>query len=256
MRKNKVPYIVAATVLILLAMVLQFIDLKITDDKITDSYIKSVFCYAVYIALTALVLNFCGYKVFEHPQKVFCFFIAMIVAVNNFPFSPFIKGEAMSVEFRFLRVLFFLLNCLFTAAFEELLFRGIVFNFFLELVSHKRRDVIKAIVYSSLVFGAAHLLNLFAGGSFLPTLLQSGYTFLVGGLCAFVFFRTKNIVFPWLVHAVYNVCGLILTSDGLGCGVSFDAITVVLTTVIGVAVGVFVLIDLLKDSERNQRKRL
>lgn len=49
---------------------------------------------------------------------------------------------------------------------------------------------------------------------------------------------------------------MILTSDGLGCGVSFDAITVVLTTVIGVAVGVFVLIDLLKDSERNQRKRL
>lgn len=246
---KKRTYIVAAAVLVVITTVLQFIDLKITNDKITDGYIKSVFCYAVYMFLTVWILNFCGYKAFCRPQKIFCFFIAMIVAVNNFPFSTFIKGESGFAEFSFSRAVFFILNCLFTAAFEELLFRGLLFNFFVETAPRNKKGVIKAVVISSLAFGAAHFLNLFAGAGFLPTLLQAGYTSLVGALCAFTLFKTRNVAFPWLVHATYNVCGLILTSNGLGCGVNFDAFTVVLTIIIGVAVGTFVLIDLLKVSD-------
>lgn len=247
--KKKIFYLFAVVLSLIVAICLQFTEISLIGDEIDDGYIKSVILYTVYIFLTASVLHYCKYNVFRRPRRVLCFFIAMLVAVNNFPFSPFIKGDSTFCNVNFNRVFWFVCNCFFTAAFEELFFRGVLFNFFVDCKSCDKRGVIKAIIFSSLIFGAAHLLNLFGGAGFLSTLLQAGYTSLIGALCAFTLFKTRNIIFPWLVHAVYNVCGLILTSNALGCGVSLDFATVVITVVLGVAVGVFVLISLIKTTE-------
>lgn len=247
--KKKIFYLFAVVLSLIVAIYLQFTEISLIGDEIDDGYIKSIILYAVYVFLTAAVLRYCNYNVFRRPRRVLCFFIAMIVAVNNFPFSPFIKGDSAFYNVNFGRTFLFVCNCFFTAAFEELFFRGVLFNFFVDCKACDKRGIIKAIIFSSLIFGAAHLLNLFGGAGFLPTLLQAGYTSLVGALCAYTLFKTRNIIFPWLVHAVYNVCGLILTSDALGSGVSLDIATLVITVVLGVAVGVYVLTSLIKTTE-------
>ncbi len=244
--KKKVIYTIVAAALIIFAVFMHFATITVTGDEVNDGYVKSVISYAVYIVLSIFVIRFCGYNVFRLPKRFACFIIALAVAVNNFPFSPFIREEVVIVNRSFERIFWFIVNCFFTAAFEELFFRGVLFNFIVDCSACDKRGIIKSIIYSSLIFGAAHLLNLFVGAGVLPTLLQAGYTSLVGALCAFTLFKTRNIVFPWLVHAVYNVCGLILTTNAIGNGVTFDLTTVVVTAVIGVAVGVFVLISLVK----------
>jgi len=192
-----------------------------------------------------------GYAVFNKPRKIYCFFVALVISINNFPFSAYFKGVSFVTQRGAAYAAVFVANCFLTAAFEELLFRGLLFNALYESSPKTVKGVLSAIIISSVIFGAAHFLNLFGGAAFLPTLAQAGYTTLIGALCAFVLFKTRNIIFPLLMHAVYNVGGLILTREGLGCGVVFDTTTIVVTVILGVLVGAFALVSVIKteDSE-------
>lgn len=75
---------------------------------------------------------------------------------------------------------------------EELLFRGLVFHFV-------ERDTGKegaAILISALLFGIWH-------GIF----VQGVYTFLIGLVLGYLYAKTRNIIWPYLVHFVNNFSG-------------------------------------------------
>ena len=75
---------------------------------------------------------------------------------------------------------------------EELLFRGLVFHFV-------ERDTGKegvAIFISALLFGIWH-------GIF----VQGVYTFLIGLVLGYLYAKTRNIIWPYLVHFVNNFSG-------------------------------------------------
>ena len=182
---------------------------------------------------------------FNKPRKIYCFLVALVISINNFPFSAYFKGVSYVTNKNAAYAAVFVASCFLTAAFEELLFRGLLFNALCESSPKTVKGVLRAIIISSVIFGAAHFLNLFGGAAFFPTLAQAGYTSLIGALCAFVLFKTHNIIFPWLMHAVYNVGGLILTREGLGNGVVFDTTTIVVTVILGVIVGVFALVSMI-----------
>ncbi|MBP5466774.1 MAG: CPBP family intramembrane metalloprotease, partial [Clostridia bacterium] len=68
-----------------------------------------------------------------------------------------------------------------------------------------------------------------------PTLLQAGYTFLTGCLFGAVYVFTGNIVFPVILHTVYDVGGLIFSEPfGIAVGDMWDAYTIIITAVLGV----------------------
>jgi hypothetical protein len=73
--------------------------------------------------------------------------------------------------------------------------------------------------------------------------LQVGYSFLIGGMCAIVLLKTGSIWYCVLLHTVYDIGGTILYVGG---GVRWDAVTVTITAVLGVAVAVFMAISLLR----------
>jgi membrane protease YdiL (CAAX protease family) len=135
--------------------------------------------------------------------------------------------------------------------FEECIFRGVIFSILASRFTKDRNGFWTTYLFSSGVFAIAHLFN---GLSF-GTILQVGYTFLTGGLFAFVLIKTKNLLCCGLVHAIYNFCGLLFETPermGLGSGVVFDLGTVLTMLIVSVCIGLFVLVSVYKYSDEER----
>lgn len=169
------------------------------------------------------------------PYLGLCVALGFLVAVNNLPWLALASGRAWVSAGGGESALFALL-CLATAAFEELLFRGFLFPLCLRRLRGSARGRIGAILLSSGVFALAHLLNLIGGAGVGATLLQVGYSFLVGCAAAVLLLITRNLAVPMLFHAVYNFGGLLVPR--LGQGVLFDGITVAVTALLGAATAI------------------
>ena len=88
-----------------------------------------------------------------------------------------------------------------------------------------------------------HLLNLFGGFSG-AVFLQVGYSFLLGGMCAFTLLCTKNIFCAAAVHAVFNFCGQFVERFGRGAWNTPGIIT--FTACLGVCVAAYVIYKFLR----------
>ena len=140
---------------------------------------------------------------------------ALIVAINNAPFIGYINGTVY-VTGDSLDIVFFVIYCSGIGTFEEITFRGIIFPLFLIKLRNNGKCLFWSVVLSSATFGLIHLINLFGGASVGGTLLQAGYSFLVGSMCAIALIITKNIVIPIALHTVYDICGLMVAKIGVG----------------------------------------
>lgn len=93
----------------------------------------------------------------------------------------------------------FYLETMFAPIYEEIIFRGLVFGLLL-----KNHSLLKAIVYSSLLFGLWHLKNIFFMEP-LELIRQMIYTGLIfGPLMAWITFKTKTIWIAAILHYVNN----------------------------------------------------
>jgi membrane protease YdiL (CAAX protease family) len=128
--------------------------------------------------------------------------------------------------------------------FEEFAFRGVLFPYILENRRKTSGSIFKATVISSAAFGAVHLFNLLSSGGVGGVLLQVGYSFLIGGMCAIVLLYTRCIWICVALHAIYDFCGFLIPT--LGTGIIWDSITVTITAVLGVFALVFMVLWLKK----------
>lgn len=184
-------------------------------------------------------------KIFSTCNNFICLLPCFLVAINNMPFIPWIKGTCTFAQVSIAKILLFVLYCTLVSTFEEFIFRGVLFPSLLSCFNKNKKGLINAMVLSSLFFGLVHILNLFSGAGVAETIIQVGYSTLIGGLCVFVFVKTYNILCSVLIHGVYNFCGLLFNSTiGLGNGVFFDTATVIITIIIGFSVGIFVIISI------------
>ena len=86
-----------------------------------------------------------------------------------------------------------LITAILTATIEELLFRNILFE---ELNSTQKNC--RAIIYSSLIFGSIHLLNINSLASIPFVLVQVLYTAFLGLILAVAYNNTNNLIIPIL----------------------------------------------------------
>ncbi len=96
------------------------------------------------------------------------------------------------------------LYCLFIGIVEEFLCRGWLLNEFLERYSRNRKEILLSILFSSLIFGVVHFLNIGDTQGFFETLVQVMNAAAGGIFLAFVYYKTKNI---WVVvasHAIWD----------------------------------------------------
>ncbi|ALN76742.1 CPBP family intramembrane metalloprotease [Staphylococcus chromogenes] len=105
-----------------------------------------------------------------------------------------------SIKFTFTILFSLIMTNFMIALFEEVLCRGLVFNNFL-----KNNNPLKAGVFSSAVFGLAHILNLTHNPDLIGVLTQVIYTFFIGMLFAAVYFYTKNLLSVILLHFILDL---------------------------------------------------
>jgi len=184
--------------------VFEFIAVAPFQKEIYNKLLQNILPLPFASLAVFLLLRRCGYKLFGRPKKLLCLLPCLLVAIDNFPFASYFAGKIELKYDQFLVFLVFAVYCLFVGVFEELLFRGIIFGVLAERFSKNKRGLIKSYVLSSVIFGGMHLLNLFTGTSVGATLLQVCYSTLTGGLFGYALLKSKNVLIPAFVHAVYN----------------------------------------------------
>lgn len=231
-------------------IVLDFVKLRYVADEFKNRMISEIVqqgCGCIAVILLLLRLDV---RLFEKPQGWLYLIPGIIIAVDNFPFYSYFQGNMRLAETEAMDFILFSGYCLAVGLFEECIFRGVIFSVLASSFSKDKKGFIKTYIVSSLIFGVAHLFNGFSAG----TMLQVGYTILTGGLFAFVLIKTKNLLCCGFVHALYNFCGLIFSTQGMGMGVVFDLGTALTMLIVSVPVGVFVLykVFIYSDAERDR----
>ena len=210
---------------------------------ILDTLVMDGLGAVVFVCMTLYM----GYRVLDPLRKpvgksLLFLLPSLAVAINNFPLIGLATGNAYVTD-PIGGVLIVVAYCLAIGMFEEFAFRGLFYLMILDGRRSSTKQIFWTTAISSAVFGLVHLVNLAIGASPGATLLQVGYSFLIGGMCAIVLLKTANIWYCVLLHFVYDLGGTILY---LGGGVRWDTVTVVITAVLGVAVAVFMVISLLR----------
>ncbi len=107
---------------------------------------------------------------------------------------------------------------------EEIYFRGIICNLWL------RKNVKKAVIISSVLFGACHLMNVMGGAGLAETLLQICFAFAYGIVFALIFISGKSIIPCILLHCFHDFCSFISASRSENENIILGAIQFVIIT--------------------------
>jgi uncharacterized protein len=99
----------------------------------------------------------------------------------------------------FSSVLFFIFFTLLVAFVEETVYRGLILNIML------KKGKLAAVLTSSLLFGITHILNALSGQDMTGTMIQIGYSLLVGLVLALLMIRNQNIIPLIMFHFLHNL---------------------------------------------------
>lgn len=254
LQKKDVGLLIVYIALIVALIVLNFIDISFTSDETANELIKNCLIRAVAGAFAIAVCYMFGYKRLLNPlvlndkkSLLWCIPCLLVVAAN-FPFSALITGAAVIEKANLMGL--FILNCLLIGVFEEFLFRGIFQKLIAERFKDKKYADLLTVATCAALFGLWHLTNLLGGAGIGATLLQVGYSFLIGAMLSATVIRTGNLWICILLHAAFDFGGFIVTT--LGSGPFQDTCFWILTAVCGVLCTVHVLVFLLKRGKQEK----
>ncbi|MCR3760670.1 CPBP family intramembrane metalloprotease [Clostridium felsineum] len=92
---------------------------------------------------------------------------------------------------------------------EEFIFRGIILNLLIDRFGKSTKGIWIAVIISSIIFGCAHISNIFAGVHLKAAFIQAMGTIAVGALIAAIYLRTRNIWVVVFLHAFMDFSSLI-----------------------------------------------
>lgn len=106
---------------------------------------------------------------------------------------------------------------------EEILFRGVILNMFLDAFPKTKGGILGAIILNGVLFGGLHMTNFFSGVDLESAAVQSITAGMLGIIFATVYARTRNIWFVIFAHAAVDFVALI-GSGFFGAGTEIDSI--------------------------------
>ena len=231
---------IAVAVLSALLLVIYFLNpFGNVADETVSGLARSLLLHLIGTAIFCFVLLYLRAKAWVKPSRAAwaVFLPAMVIALNNFPWIGLISGSVRVDRPEWIWLL--TLDALFIGAFEELAFRGTLLPLLLKKFGTTKKGFLWTVILSSAIFGLFHLLNLLEGAGIGATLLQVGYSFLIGGMCAIVYLKTGDLIACILIHGVYDLGGALVPT--LGSGELWDLPTVILTVLLSVIVTAWML---------------
>ena len=243
-KREKISRILLLLGVVLMGVLLIWKPVYDLQDPLKNRLISDTVQRAIgsFVFLAATV--FLGYRVWNRPLNgwLLAFLPAMLVVVNNFPIIGLSTGAVQVTRADLTWI--YLLDCLMIGLFEEIAFRGTIFLALLENRRGSTKQIFWVSLVSSALFGLLHLVNLVEGAGVGSTVLQVGYSFLIGGMCTIVFLKSGNILPCIILHTLFDLGGRMVGT--VADGIIWDVATVVITAVLGVAVAVWMLVLLLR----------
>ncbi len=244
--RDKILFFAAVTVLVLCEIAGRILH----PDAVWFPMAETILTRLIGAAVFVFLIRRMGYRVLGRPVlhgDRYVPLLALLVALNNLPWIGLVTGRA-KIEASSLLLALFAVECIAVGLFEELAFRGFLLPYCLTLTRGRPHFVLLAAFLSSAVFALVHLVNLFSGGSPGAVIMQIGYSFLIGGMCACVLVASRSVWLCAAIHAVYNFCGTVVPRLGEGNG--WDPVTVTLTVLLGLAAAFFLVRFLWRTDER------
>ncbi len=233
--------IVLFVMVIITLIIMEFFDNQLFDNLIASKMVEnSILRFLGGIIFMVIMFRIGLSKLFsfQKPLKSLLIIIpGLIISINNFPIIAYFSGRTVLTE-PIYTVYLFTIECISIGFFEEIIFRGLILTLLLQKFPKTQKGTFQAVIFSSLIFGFIHLLNLFTGASFNNTLLQIGYSFLIGMMWAVMYLKTKNIWLIMILHASYNFFGQVMFQLGNVTN-RYDIYTIVITVVIAITVTVY-----------------
>ena len=227
---------------LIIFIIIEIVGISLFDNQIATRIIEDSVSRIIGGIIFMIILFSFGYKKlfrFKGPIAISILIIipSLIISINNFPIIAFFDGRTQLIEPVY-TIYLYVIECLSIGFFEEIIFRGLVLILLLQKLPQTKRGVFLAVLYSSIIFGSIHILNLFAGASISNTLLQVGYSFLMGMMWAIIFLKTKNIWLAMFLHATYNFFGQVMFALGTVNG-RYDIITIIITVSLALVVAIY-----------------
>ena len=244
-RRRYIPRKVCLAIIFAAVPVLLWLEMgkpTLTEDPVLAPLVSMTLTRVIGAVVFLALLLHEGFHVLHPLQKPFLKGLLftlppLLVVVNNMPILSMMWGDAYLVHTDPAYMIWFAAECLAIGLFEEFAFRGVIFLMFAEKRHTTRKGLFWSLILSSAVFGGVHLINIFMGAGIGPTILQIGYSFLIGAMCAVVLLKTRNIWLCVALHAIYDFCGTLMPT--LGGGTWWDTPTVIFTAVLAVATAVY-----------------
>lgn len=250
--KKRAKYIAAGAVIVaavVAMLIISLADVTFSANETANGLIKNCLtelCGAVCAVAVGCLI--CGKELFLVQKDGFGRSLlwcipCLLCVLANFPFSALIT-KTTEVE-RGDLIWLFAVYCLLVGIFEEILFRGICRHIVWGLFEKNRYKNLLCVLVTSLIFACWHLFNL-TSGNVSATLLQVGYSFLIGAMLAAVMLRCGNIYACIVLHAIFDFGGLLIPT--LGSGSFQDATFWILTAVFGTLCCIHVFTFLIKSA--------
>jgi len=112
--------------------------------------------------------------------------------------------HGVSLNFRALEAVLYILSMICVGALEEIIFRGLLFE------AMRENGLKTAVIVSSVTFGIGHIINLIngSGAELLPNLLQVVYATAAGYMFVMMYYRSKSIIICIAAHGIFNALSI------------------------------------------------
>ena len=217
-KKNKILIPMSAIVLMILSIAVQGIIINILPENILSSE-KSLTIVSILVkSLFAVIIAFITLKLYKIKiefgknnlvKGIFWYGIVLCIACVFNIIGSYQKPEISLLQALPMLILF-LVDCIGVGFYEEILYRGLIFNSLKKYFGENKKGIYASVILSALVFGGYHLANLFVHPDLvISTISQFIYASFVGVLFAVIYYRSKNILPCIILHTIFDFASYI-----------------------------------------------
>lgn len=164
------------------------------------SYKTTIVNFILLIVLTLFIYanKYCKYfglVIPKNSRKCLYFVPLIVVSCVNL-------CNGININNSWEEILFNSLSMICVGFIEEIIFRGFLFRMI------EKSSIDRAVIITSITFGAGHIVNLLNGAPMVSTLFQIFYAFILGYLFVMIFISSGSIVPTIVAHAFINVTAI------------------------------------------------